>query len=51
MTHFWASPFYATHSPYLLHTRVDTLMFGCLYALLDGSEDLERVYRVVAKVI
>jgi peptidoglycan/LPS O-acetylase OafA/YrhL len=51
ITHCWAGPFYATHSSHLLHTRVATLMFGGLCSLLDGTEHLERVYRVVAKVI
>ena len=50
-THFWAGSFYADHSYYLLHTRLDTLMFGCLCALLTGSDVLEQVYRATAKVI
>ena len=51
VTHFNGGPFYASHSYYLLHTRLDTLMFGCLCALLEGTETLENLYRAVAKVI
>jgi len=50
ITHFEGGAFYAGHSGFLLHTRVDTLMFGCLCALLEGTEALERTYRAVAKL-
>ncbi len=34
----------------MLHTRVDHLMFGCLFALLSGTRAFEAAYRVGARV-
>ena len=51
VTHFYGGPFHASHIYYLLHTRLNTLMFGCLCALLEGTVALENLYRAVAKVI
>ena len=35
---------------YMLHTRLDGLMFGCLLALMIGTPLFERIYAVAARV-
>jgi peptidoglycan/LPS O-acetylase OafA/YrhL len=43
-THFSGSEFLEHRIYYMLHTRMDALMFGCLAALLEGGTVLEAVY-------
>lgn len=51
LTHAAASSFYAGHIQYLLHTRMDSLMFGCFCALAEGSEWFERAYNRLARMV
>lgn len=43
-THLSGSEFLSHRIYYMLHTRMDALMFGCLAALLEGSALLESIY-------
>lgn len=51
LTHLTHHPFMAERINFMLHTRVDALMFGCLTALLSGTPLLESVYRKVERSI
>ena len=44
-THLSGNEFLVHRIYYMLHTRMDALMFGCLAALLEGSAILESAYR------
>jgi peptidoglycan/LPS O-acetylase OafA/YrhL len=43
--------FYATQIYFMLHTRLDSLMFGCLVALSEGERWFERIYSFFARYI
>ena len=43
--------FLAQHLYYTFHTRMDALMFGCLLALVSGTEPFERFYRAAERWI
>ena len=38
------------HNNYSFHAHADTLMFGCLLALLQGTPVFERLYRYVTRI-
>jgi peptidoglycan/LPS O-acetylase OafA/YrhL len=38
------------HNSYSFHAHADSLMFGCLLALVQGTPLFERVYRFVTKI-
>ncbi len=38
------------HNNYGFHTHADSLMFGCLLALLQGTPVFERLYRYVTRI-
>ncbi|MDQ2832707.1 MAG: acyltransferase [Acidobacteriota bacterium] len=38
------------HNSYGLHMHADSLMFGCLVALYQGTPQFERVYRAATKI-
>jgi peptidoglycan/LPS O-acetylase OafA/YrhL len=37
------------HNPYSFHVHADSLMFGCLIALCQGTRRFERLYRIATK--
>ncbi len=46
---------FLTHNPYIhnfygFHMRADSLMFGCILALLEGTPSLEGCYRFATKI-
>jgi peptidoglycan/LPS O-acetylase OafA/YrhL len=43
--------FMETHVYSMLHTRADSLMFGCLLALLAGTTTLERIYMATKRCV
>jgi len=45
LMHFCGNDFLAHRIYFMLHTRLDSLMFGCLVALLEGTAVLESTYR------
>ncbi len=38
------------HNGFSFHMHADSLMFGCLIALYQGSNDFERVYKAVTRI-
>ena len=38
------------HNSYGIHARADSLMFGCLLALMQGHHHFERLYKVATKI-
>ena len=48
-THFSHSPLFYHRLEFMLHTRVDALMFGCLTALTVNSAVFERIYKAAAR--
>lgn len=46
----FALPFSFLHHSGMFHMRADSLMFGCIVALLQGAPLFERVYLAVTKV-
>ncbi|HEV7681995.1 MAG TPA: acyltransferase [Pyrinomonadaceae bacterium] len=44
LSHFSGSEFLASRVYWMLHTRMDALMFGCLLALVSKTEQFERFY-------
>jgi len=44
LTHLSGNTFLEHHIYYMLHTRMDALMFGCLLALVYGTERFEQFY-------
>ncbi len=51
LTHLTHHPFLAERINFMLHTRVDALMFGCVAALLSGAPLFERFYRTIERWI
>ncbi len=51
LTHLYGGSHFANRIPYMLHTRIDSLMFGCLAALLSGTELLEGIYKCGARIV
>jgi len=49
LTHLSGNAFFAARIYYMLHTRMDALMFGCLLALVSGTEPFERLYGVARR--
>jgi peptidoglycan/LPS O-acetylase OafA/YrhL len=48
---YWSDiPFFKHRESYMLHTRIDALMFGCLVALTIGSPMFEKMYLKTARV-
>jgi peptidoglycan/LPS O-acetylase OafA/YrhL len=50
LAHF-TSPYYSTQIYYMLHTRMDSLMFGCLTALSQNEPWFETTYRRMARYV
>ena len=46
LTHLTEIPYLAHRLYYMLHTRVDSLMFGCLLALVCDTKGFERFYQI-----
>jgi len=51
LTHLSGNEFFAAHIYYMLHTRMDALMFGCLLALVVGTPSFEKLYNSVKRLI
>jgi peptidoglycan/LPS O-acetylase OafA/YrhL len=49
-THFIHSD-YSNQIYYMFHTRLDSLMFGCLVALSQGESWFERIYRQTSRFV
>ncbi len=51
LTHLSGNEFLGTHINYMLHTRMDALMFGCLLALVVGTASFEKLYNSIRRLI
>lgn len=51
ITHYIGNPFFAGHIYYMLHTRMDALMFGCLLALVLDTKHFKLCYALTRKLV
>ena len=46
---YFTHSYYSSQLYFMLHTRIDSLMFGCLAALAEGHPSFESIYRRMAR--